>query len=66
VEITSILRFQIRFIEEEKINMNAELKELNRLLCKNCDKTKYEDCKRCRVYQLINSLASKQRADVYP
>ena len=40
--------------------MNAELKELNRLLCRECSKTKYEECKNCKVYKLINSLASKE------
>jgi len=40
--------------------MNAELKELSRFICRKCDKTKYEECKKCKVYKLINSLASKE------
>lgn len=39
--------------------MNAEIKELNRMICKNCDVKDYKDCKKCRVYQLINKIASQ-------
>jgi len=38
--------------------MKSEIIELNKMLCKNCNETKYEKCQECRVYQLINSLAS--------
>ena len=38
--------------------MNAEVKELNKLLCKNCDEKCYEKCKSCEVYILVNSAFS--------
>lgn len=38
--------------------MKPEVIELNKILCRNCNETKYEKCKECRVYQLINSLVS--------
>ena len=39
--------------------MNAEIKELNRLVCKNCNVKNYNECKECRIYQLVNKLASQ-------
>ena len=38
--------------------MKPEVIELNKLLCRNCNETKYEICKECKVYQLVNSLVS--------
>jgi hypothetical protein len=38
--------------------MNSEVKELNKLLCKTCNEKNYEKCQSCKVYLLINSLAS--------
>jgi hypothetical protein len=37
--------------------MNSEIKELNRIVCKQCDEKDYEKCKNCRIYQLINKIA---------
>ncbi len=38
--------------------MKQEIIELNKLLCKNCNETEYENCRECKVYQLVNTLAS--------
>jgi len=38
--------------------MSAEIKELNRIVCKQCDEKDYEKCKNCRVYQLVNKLVA--------
>lgn len=38
--------------------MKSEVKELNKLLCKDCDEKNYEKCRSCKVYVLINSLTS--------
>ncbi len=42
----------------EVVAMKSQIVELNKMLCKGCNETKYERCKECRVYQLINSLVS--------
>jgi hypothetical protein len=39
--------------------MSAEIKELNRIVCKQCDEKDYEKCKNCRVYQLVNKLVAR-------
>jgi hypothetical protein len=39
--------------------MNSEIKELNRIICKQCDEKDYEKCKNCKVYQLINKIATQ-------
>jgi len=39
-------------------SMNSEIKELNRIICKQCDEKDYEKCKSCRIYQLINKIAA--------
>ena len=39
--------------------MNAEIKELNRMICKNCDVKDYRECRKCRIYQLINRIATQ-------
>jgi len=38
--------------------MNAEVRELNRLMCKHCSAKDYSECKKCRIYQLINKIAA--------
>lgn len=38
--------------------MNSEIKELNRIICKECDEKDYEECRNCKVYQLINKIAA--------
>jgi hypothetical protein len=40
-----------------EMTVNSEIKELNRLICKQCDEKDYEKCKNCKVYQLINKIA---------
>jgi len=32
--------------------MNSEIKELNRIICKQCDEKDYEKCRNCKVYHL--------------
>lgn len=39
--------------------MNPEIRELNRMICKNCDVKGYDECKKCKVYQLINRIAGQ-------
>jgi hypothetical protein len=38
--------------------MKLEIKELNKMICKRCNETEYERCKFCKVYNLINTIAS--------
>jgi len=38
--------------------MNSEIKELNRMICKECDEKDYEKCRNCKVYHLINKIAA--------
>jgi len=37
--------------------MDSEIRELNRIVCKDCEEKDYERCKNCRIYQLINKIA---------
>lgn len=39
--------------------LNSEIKELNRIICNQCDEKDYEKCKKCKVYQLINKIATQ-------
>ena len=39
--------------------MNSEIKELNRIICKGCEEKDYERCRTCKVYQLINKIATQ-------
>jgi len=57
-EIRYITSFKKLIIKEgsERV-MNSEIKELNRIICKQCDEKDYEKCKNCKVYQLINKIA---------
>jgi len=41
----------------EAATMNSDVKELNKLLCRNCNETDYRKCQTCKVYQLVNSIA---------
>lgn len=38
--------------------MNTEIRELNRIICKQCDEKDYEKCRNCRVYQIVNRIAA--------
>jgi len=38
--------------------MKPEVKELNKIICRSCSEKEYEKCKFCKVYSLINSIAS--------
>ncbi|MDI6905218.1 MAG: hypothetical protein QMD13_07010 [Candidatus Bathyarchaeia archaeon] len=46
------------YLIEEGSKMNTEIKELNRIICKECDEKAYEKCKNCRIYKLINRIAA--------
>jgi len=39
--------------------MNAEIRELNRIVCNHCDEKNYEKCRGCRVYLLFNRIATR-------
>jgi hypothetical protein len=39
--------------------MGTEIRELNRLICNQCDEKEYERCKICKVYQLVNKIATQ-------
>lgn len=39
--------------------MGCEVKELNRMICNQCDEKEYEKCKCCRVYQLVNRIVEQ-------
>ncbi|MGB9756212.1 MAG: hypothetical protein ACPLVJ_00300 [Candidatus Bathyarchaeales archaeon] len=56
-EIQHITSFTKIFLQKLRIAMNSELKELNRIICKQCDEKDYEKCKNCKIYQLINKIA---------
>ncbi|MEM2971758.1 MAG: hypothetical protein QW270_04975 [Candidatus Bathyarchaeia archaeon] len=45
--------------EDDGMTANSEIKELNRLICKQCNEKEYEKCKNCKVYQLINKIATQ-------
>jgi hypothetical protein len=38
--------------------MISEVMELNRIVCNRCEQKDYEKCKSCRIYTLINKIAS--------
>lgn len=39
--------------------MQPEIKELNRIICNDCDEKEYEKCKDCRIYRLVNKIAEQ-------
>jgi hypothetical protein len=39
--------------------MNSEIRELNRMICNQCDEKEYEKCKGCKVYRLVNRIAEQ-------
>lgn len=45
-------------LEREEV-MNSEIRELNRLICNECDEREYEKCKNCRIYKLVNKIATQ-------
>lgn len=36
-----------------------EIRELNRIICRQCNEKDYEKCKNCKVYLLVNKLAAQ-------
>jgi hypothetical protein len=38
--------------------MNAEVTELNKIICNGCDQKDYEKCRTCRIYLLVNRIAA--------
>lgn len=52
-------RHHKRRMEEADEALNDEIKELNRLICRNCVETEYTRCKDCKVYKLVNSIATE-------
>ena len=39
--------------------MDSEVRELNRIICSRCDEKEYDKCKGCRIYLLINRIATE-------
>ncbi len=39
--------------------MQGEIKELNRIICNQCEEKEYEKCKICRIYRLVNKIAEQ-------
>jgi hypothetical protein len=37
--------------------MSTEIRELNRIVCRQCVEKEYEKCRTCKVYQLVNKIA---------
>jgi hypothetical protein len=37
--------------------MNSEIKELNRIICNDCDEKEYEKCQCCKIHRLVNKIA---------
>ncbi|MGB9741289.1 MAG: hypothetical protein ACP5IM_07625 [Candidatus Bathyarchaeia archaeon] len=52
-------QINVQSSSEEEKPMNAEIKELNRIICKQCDERDYEKCRNCKIHQLINKIASR-------
>jgi len=57
-EISGILTLNIQYAIGENAEMKAEVREINKMMCRGCSETDYEKCKFCKVYNLINSIAS--------
>ncbi len=38
--------------------MSSEVTELNRIICNRCDEREYEKCRECKIYLLVNKIAS--------
>ncbi|MGQ9640650.1 MAG: hypothetical protein ACUVUF_00810 [Candidatus Bathycorpusculaceae bacterium] len=51
-------KYRFIYIQRGGKSLNSEIKELNRIICKQCDEKDYEKCKSCRIYQLINKIAT--------
>lgn len=52
------LPFSFRW-RTEGDRMDSEIRELNRIICKDCDEKEYEKCKDCKVYRLVNKIVEK-------
>ena len=39
--------------------MHAEIKELSRIICNQCEEKEYEKCKACKIYHLVNRIAEQ-------
>ena len=55
--ISSVLSLFIPM--ENGAAMYTEIKELNRMMCKECPEKAYEKCKSCKVYKLVNKIAGQ-------
>ena len=66
VNVRNITKAEYGILRETKIHlitggseMNSEIKELNRIICKPCDEKDYEKCKSCKIYRLVNKIAAQ-------
>jgi len=39
--------------------MEPEIRELNRMICNQCEEKEYEKCRCCKVYLLINKIVDQ-------
>lgn len=39
--------------------MESEIKELSRIVCNKCEEKEYEKCCSCRIYFLVNRIATR-------
>jgi hypothetical protein len=55
----SIYKDSTTLFIKEALHMTNEIKELNRIICNQCDEREYEKCRICKVYQLVNKIAAQ-------
>jgi len=55
----SIYKELDKVLSKRGLEMNTEIKELNRMICNQCEEKDYEKCKVCKVYQLVNKIATQ-------
>ena len=39
--------------------MHSEIRELNRIICNQCEEKEYEKCQGCKIYRLINRMVGQ-------
>jgi hypothetical protein len=53
---SSLVHAQFRGVRSR---LNSEAKELSRIICSRCRQKAYEECRKCKIYLLINRIASE-------
>lgn len=54
-----ITEFALKICPVGETSMQTEIKELNRLICNQCEEKEYEKCQGCRIYRLVNKIAAQ-------